>query len=906
MAASEPVRALAVVLVAIVALSVFAGPTAAATASVDLDEALDNQQKTEDLTFTFTASQNGSVDAPDSNQFQGGDVVFEFDSWNDLDSGASGSSSGWTVENGHRYEVTYEAQASSGASQDSYDWDVVIDYEGGGTERETLTLDVDVLEPDFDGATRPDETVTFTDDGTQTTSVDVEFDNQGGSDVGVMVPEDVENLDSPSGVDVSVDSLSDQVDPGESGTASFDISVDPSVNERDDYTITGTIVDNLGHEQDFTIDLAVQKPPVLTADDVDVGGVLRGQSETVELTVSETAGFEGIDGVSVNVVGTDEDGSVDVEGAGFVSTDAGGSDTVDVEVTANSDAPQHADLDWQIELTPDDPDSPTETINVEGEVYYPANLGSVDGQGAQNVFDVPRSEADVQVTETTVSFENTGDLDMEVTDVSASTDSPDVEASVEDAPDTVGGLSTGDATVVLAADPDAAEGSHSFTVDVDTASAGSGSITRELTIDHVPELGVDRETVDLGDVTVTNRQTTSVDVSEVLEYESVPNVEVTRVSGPDQYLTVAEQPTELDAGESAPLVFAISFDTSAELYEQYRWEFEVSGEGVETQTVTVIARPTPFIDNISERLSTYEGGSGPRAATASGMSEALGSLESQLRDGQEVPEGDLTETIAAGETALLLLESLDAADAARSEEGPEAAQEDVLRARATLNAMTEYVDRIESEPVGAAAGESLAAARTATDEQVTAQEEYYRSQLQGDNGDPTTLQRANANRQLARLAEIQGETERAAELNSEASAAFETYLSQVDEAASDVETARTTRASIRESATLVLFEQPLVLNPARLDPMSAKIERMDAAYASAAETYAAAGATQEADAVRTERTAASQRLQLTQYGLWGATGFYGLIVAGFLLNTGRNLYAYLQDRRTVQLGAELQ
>ncbi|WP_311171997.1 hypothetical protein [Halobellus ordinarius] len=902
MAASERVRALAVVLAAIVALSAFAGPAAAVTGDVDLDAALDNQQKSEELTFEFVASQNGSVDAPGSNQFQGGDVVFEFESWNDRDSGASGSSSGWTVENGHTYEVTYEAQAYSGASG-SENWFVSIDYDGGGTAgSETLTLNVDVLEPAFGGTTRPEETVTFTDDNTQTEDLDVEFENTG---QGVMVPESVSVDSSPSGVDVSVDSLSDQVDAGSTGTASLDVSVDPSVSEGT-YTISGTITDNLGNSQSFDADIDVQKPPVLSADDVDVGGVLRGQSETVELTVSETAGFEGIDGVSVNVVGTDEDGSVDVEGAGFVSTDPGGSDTVDVEVTANSDAPQHANLDWQIELTPDDPDSPTETIDVEGEVYYPANLGSVDGQGAQNVFDVPRSEADVQVTETTVSFENTGDLDMEVTDVSASTDSPDVEASIEDAPDTVGGLSTGDATVVLAADPAAAEGSHSFTVDVDTASAGSGSITRELTIDHVPELGVDRDTVDLGDVTVTNRQTTSVDVSEVLEYESVPNVEVTRVSGPDQYLTVAEQPTELDAGESAPLVFAISFDTSAELYEQYRWEFEVSGEGVETQTVTVIARPTPFIDNISERLSTYEGGSGPRAGTASGMSEALGRLESQLRDGREVPEGDLTETIAAGETALLLLESLDAADAARSEEGAAAAQEDVLRARATLNAMTEYVDRIESEPVGAAAGESLAAARTATDEQVTAQEEYYRSQLQGDNGEPTTLQRANANRQLARLAAIQGETERAAELNSEASAAFETYLSQVDEAASDVETARTTRASIRESATLVLFEQPLVLNPARLDPMSAKIERMDAAYASAAETYAAAGATQEADAVRTERAAASQRFQLTQYGLWGATGLYGLIVAGFLLNTGRNLYAYLQDRRTVQLGAELQ
>ncbi|MGQ4555511.1 hypothetical protein [Halobellus sp. GM3] len=899
---SATARRVAVVLVAaLVALSAFAGPAAAANGSVELDEALDNQRVSDEMSFTFTASANETVSATNSRELDGGNVVFEFESWNDRD-GGSGSSETWTVEAGHTYEVTYEGQASSGASEQRHS--TTVSVSGGSTSvSETLNLDVTLLEPSFGGASSPTETVTFRDSDEATGSVDVNFDNDG---QGVMVPESVENINSPSGIDVSVDSLSSEVDAGSSGTASLDVAVDSSVSEGD-YTISGTITDNLGNQQDFSADIEVTKPPVIDIEDVDVGGVLRGQSETVDVTVSETAGFEGVSGLDVNVIGTDQDGSMVIRAGGF-STSAGGSDTVEVEVRANSDADQHADLHWQVQVTPNDPDSPTETINVDGEVFYPANLGSVDGQGAENVFDVPRSQASVQESETEVTFENTGDLDMDIQNIDVSTDTAEVDARVEDAPGTVGGLSTGSATVVLEANPDTPEGSHSFTVDVDAGSAGSQSITRELTIEHVPELGVERNDLEFGDVTVTSRQTTSVDVSEVLEYESVPNVEIERTAGPDQYLEIVQRPRSLEAGESAPLVFAATFDTSAELYEVYQWEFEIRGDGVEAQTVTVTARPTPYsFDTISEELAAYDGGSGPRAETAAGMTESLEALESQLRDGEDVPEGDLTETIAAAETVLLLLDSLEAADEARTQNGSEAAQEHVLRARATQNAMAQYVDRIDSQRVKSSASGSLSAAQTATDEQVEIQESFYESQLAGDEGgEPSTLQRANANRQLARLAEIRGDSERASELNGESTAAFETYLSQVEDASDSVEDARAVRASIRENATLVLFDQPLVLNPARLDPISADIERIDAAYAAATETYSEAGATQEADSISQERAATLQRLQLTQYGLWGATGIYGVAVAGVLLRTGRNLYAYMQDRRTVQMGAALQ
>ena len=899
MAASErTVSRVGVVLVAaVVVLSAFAGPATAATETVELDEALDDQQRATEFTFTFFADANETVTADSGPSFQGGDVNFEFEGWEDLDSGASGSSTSWEVENGNEYQVTYQAQVSSGASDES--WTARVS--GGSTSAsETLDLNVDYLEPQFANVDSPTETLIFTDNDDASTELDVGFDNDG---PGVMVPESVDLDSTPSGIDVSVDSLSNEVDANGAGTAVLDVSVDPSV-DAGDYTISGTINDNLGNTESFNAEVQVRKPPVISADDVDVGGVLIGESDTVDVTIEETAGFSGVDGVDVNVIGTSDDGAVTVEGAEFASTSPGGSDTIEVQVSADSDGAQNADLDWQVELTPDDPNSPTESIDVTGEVFYPPNLESLSGEGAENVFDTPRSQADTQTSETQVTFENTGDLDMDVTDVSASVDDPDVSASIANADATVGGQSTGEATVVLEADPEAAEGAYPFTVTVDTATAGTQSITRDLTIEHIPELAVERSELPLGDITVTNQRTTSIDVSEVLEYESVSGVEVVRTSGPDQYLEVAERPTELQAGESAPLVFAVAFDTSAELYQQYRWEFEVRGEGVETQTVTVTAQPTPYsFDSISNNLSSYAEGSGARAETAAGMSESLSALETRLRDGEDVPEGDLTETIAAGETAILLLDSLEAADQARGADGPAAAQADVLRAQATLNAMSEYVTRIDASQVDASATGALESARVATDEQVDAQVEYYESQLEGNI---TTLQRASANRQLARLAESRGDTERASRLNEEASGAFDTYLQQVQDASESAADARATRESIRDDATLVLLNQPLVLNPARLDSISAEISAIDAAYATAEQTYAEAGATGQAEAIGEERAAVQQRLQLTQYGLWGATALYGLVVLVALFRTGRNLYAYLQDRRTVEMGAVLQ
>ena len=899
MAASErTVSRVGVVLVAaVVVLSAFAGPATAATETVELDEALDDQQRATEFTFTFFADANETVTADSGPSFQGGDVNFEFEGWEDLDSGASGSSTSWEVENGNEYQVTYQAQVSSGASDES--WTARVS--GGSTSAsETLDLNVDYLEPQFANVDSPTETLIFTDNDDASTELDVGFDNDG---PGVMVPESVDLDSTPSGIDVSVDSLSNEVDANGAGTAVLDVSVDPSVAE-DDYTISGTINDNLDHSTTFSAEIQVRKPPVISADDVDVGGVLIGESDTVDVTIEETAGFSGVDGVDVNVIGTSDDGAVTVEGAEFASTSPGGSDTIEVQVSADSDGAQNADLDWQVELTPDDPNSPTESIDVTGEVFYPPNLESLSGEGAENVFDTPRSQADTQTSETQVTFENTGDLDMDVTDVSASVDDSDVSASIANADATVGGQSTGEATVVLEADPEAAEGAYPLTVTVDTATAGTQSITRDLTIEHIPELAVERSELPLGDITVTNRRTTSIDVSEVLEYESVSGVEVVRTSGPDQYLEVAERPTELQAGESAPLVFAVAFDTSAELYQQYRWEFDIRGEGVETQTVTVTAQPTPYsFDSISNNLSSYAEGSGARAETAAGMSESLSALETRLRDGEDVPEGDLTETIAAGETAILLLDSLEAADQARGADGPAAAQADVLRAQATLNAMSEYVTRIDASQVDASATGALESARVATDEQVDAQVEYYESQLEGNI---TTLQRASANRQLARLAESRGDTERASRLNEEASGAFDTYLQQVQDASESAADARATRESIRDDATLVLLNQPLVLNPARLDGISAEISAIDAAYATAEQTYAEAGATGQAEAIGEERAAVQQRLQLTQYGLWGATALYGLVVLVALFRTGRNLYAYLQDRRTVEMGAVLQ
>jgi len=93
----------------------------------------------------------------------------------------------------------------------------------------------------------------------------------------------------------------------------------------------------------------------------------------------------------------------------------------------------------------------------------------------------------------------------------------------------------------------------------------------------------------------------------------------------------------------------------------------------------------------------------------------------------------------------------------------------------------------------------------------------------------------------------------------------------------------------------VLVDYPLVLNPARLDEVGTTTSLITTRYDTAVDLYERAGATEERDATQQRANTIGQRLQVSQYGLYGATGVYGLGVLALLGRTGLNLYAYYRD-----------
>lgn len=892
-------------LAALVALVVVLGSVpstaVAASGSVELDEALDDQAESDTLSFTFTAGSNATVTATESMRLDGGNVYFTFDEWERTDGGGSGGSQSWQVVDGGTYRVSYHATAESGASEGTHSATARVETQSGGyVASESLSLSVDVRSPRM-GEVRTDQTtVTFTDDDAQSERVSAEISNEGR---GVMKPTEVTFSDVPDGFDVGGVSLPNRVAGDSTDGMNFDVTVDSSVDEGT-YEFSATLTDNLGHSDEFPVSVTVRKPAVAEAatNTVDVGDILVGQSSTRTFTVREAAGFSGLDGVSGEIVGVEADGRLSLSGLAYVETGPGGEDTAEMTVLAGDGADQHETLSWDVKLTADDRGSPTKTFDVEARVIYPAKLGEVTAPDTEILFDRPKSEVASHTETSTVEFSNTGDLRMDVESVTATTDTGLVDVSVSDEPSSVAGLDTGSATLEYSAAPDTPEGTYEVTVTVRTASAGEKTVTRAVSVDHGVELDVEQNDVEFGETVVTKERTESLRVSELLEYERVDDVTLEKVSGPDRWLTVAERPPNaFEPGERAPLVFALQFDTQAELYRSYNWTFVLSGSGVESERITVRATTKPYsFDRITDPLREQSSESGWRGTVAGEMSTSLDRIESRLQSGESVPSDDLSAGLAAGRGTQLFIESAAAAGDAQSAGNYSAAQTAIVRAAAAHRSMRAYVDDLTAPEVSRPAEDAVTAGDERLGELVAEQERHYRETLAAE--DATTIERARAKRSLGTLAAASGESERAEQLRTEADAAFDTYLEQVRNASATRRDARDVRAAVEANATFVLFDYGVVLNPARFDAVTDRTDRALSHYERARTEFTAAGATEEASRTRAEQAAARQSLRVTEYTLYGSLALYGLVALGLLVTVARRLYAYVQDARTASSG----
>lgn len=894
---------LAVVAVALLVV-LAAGVAVADDHEGELNAAYGMDEEVEELTFEFTANSDAAVSVPE--ELTDRDVTFTFAEWSG--GGNDGEDPSWTVQDGTTYEVTYEARAPRDAPEDTYSRQIDVTNEDDGGTMAQETIYVDVLHPSFGFVPDQDVELAFDSPDGGSAEFDVSIQNDG---QGVMVTEDVRFEGVPGGLTV-VGDVDSEIDPGSSGTATIQVQADDSVDEGF-YYFDAVVEDNLGNTQRFEVEVEVIKPANLEVDDVDVGDVLVGETTDVEFTLAEANGFESIDGISADVRTSVQYADISFDGLTYANVPAGGTETATVEVTVDDDASQHANLHWRVDLQPDDDEALGETIDVSGRVIYPAYYGTLSMPDPTMTFDEPKSSTTTHTEQVEVTVPNDGDLDMEIEDVDVTVDGADVDGELVDStPVVVPGLSEETVAIELEADADAPEGTYPMTVTFHAAEAGTESVDATLEIEHGIEIAVDDATLEFGDVTVTSRETRSTDVGEVLEYRDVTDVTVEQVSGPDQWLTVEREPSStISAGSSAPFVVAVEFDTQATLYEEYEWVFEVSGDDVEPREITVTATPKPYsFDQIKDPLADHTDGSDWRADTSSGMVDVLDTLETKLKDGEDVERTDLTLSMAAGRSALLFIDSVESAEETIERENRSAAQPDVLRAAAAYNTMELYASQIDDPDLQSAAEPSLRAADETVSTLVDEQVAYYEAEL--DDEDATVLAEARIKRQLAEIAALRGEEERAERLAAESADAFDHYGDLVSTGTDHHHRAVETREETigptlsvfggGDRTMIVLFGQPLAPNPAKWDEFSTRLETIDEEYAAAVDAFEQAGAVEEAERVDAEREATLDRLQVARYSLYGFTAGYGVAFVGLIAHLARSTYAYVRDTREAVAG----
>ena len=897
-------RLLAVTLAVVVALGA-ATPAVGVSTSVEKDAALTDQTVSDELSFTFVADSNGTVSATDEITRAGGDVVFAFDSWDRVDAGGGGggSSSSWEVVRGAEYEVTYDVSVTGEVSEQTYSGTAQIS--GATSTAKSLEVSVELLDPDFGSVDVGDPKLVFDNPNSQaqTTRFDVMVRNTG---EGAMVISDVSFSSVPADFSVDTDSIPDTIDGNDEGNVGLEVTADDSVSAGA-YSFTMTLTDNLGNTRDVSVSVDVVKPPVVSVPggEVNVGDVLVGSSSTVDFQVEEIAGNDGIDGLTVEVIGAETDGNVDFDDLQYVSTTAGGSDTASVTMSARDTADQHEELEWDVKVTPDAENAPSYTFQVTGRVIYPANLQRVESSNPTIPFDEPKSSTSTFQQSTEVGIVNSGDLEMNVVSADASmvTGGQYITAGVSDVPNTVSGLSTGSATLSLAADDDTPEGEYEVEITVQTEDAGTQTISRTVTVSQEPELSVSNS-VSYGEVTITENRTQTIDVAERLGFESIENVQLERVDGPNRWLTVVSEPSgTVGAGETQPLVVALQFDTQAELYQQYRWRLRVSGDGVETQTITVTARAKPYsFDRITDPLGQYESDAQWKRDAAVPMNEMLLTMEERLRGDADVPGSDLSRGLAAGRATLLFVDSLDAARAAQENGSYAQAQRSLARAAVARDLMAQYAGSLEQSDLRSTAQAGVTAADSAFAATAADQREHYRGVVEANE---SAIANAEAHRALMRIATYTGDDEAAQRHRAEYEDAAARYQALVDTAATRRANGESAYASYRANATVVLADYPLVFNPARADSVFGELSRINGLYDESTTGFERAGATDEADATADRAATVDNRLTISRYGLLGAIGTYGLVVLLVLARVGFRTYAYVQDAEAATTGESL-
>lgn len=864
--------------------------TSRAQTTLELQRQFPGETDSGTVSFSFTADANETVDAP--TQRTDGEVTFSFSHV----SGPGASGSTFEVTNGEYYTVYYDVVGES-EGQSGTDGIRSTTVTLGTQTSETLEADVTYIEPRFGATSASSESVLFEGESQQSTSVTVTFENDGQGDMNVADA----TADGESGVSASVSNVPNRINAGRQASVTVDVTIDESVNEGP-VDVSVTLEDSAGNTETVQFSVEVRKATRVRADQqtYNVGGILRGSSETITIQIEEVTGYDDVDVSVTEAIGAGPNASASVSGvSGFLS--AGGSETGELQISVNERSPQHEELSWTFRLEPTgDADAEPTTFTVNAETFYPAAFGEIEASSASYTFDEPRGESEY-TRQIETSVENTGDLPLALTDVSVS--SPDVDdqyvsLSVTRGSEQIPGLGSRDYIFDVTLDSRAPEGTHEVVIEYASAnaSAGTETVTTTVDVDHETQLAVDETALSFGQLEITRTDTRTIEASEVLGYNDIENASITRVSGPDEgWLTIERDlPSTIAADGSSEVVFGLEFDTDAEVLTEYEWTFRIDGEDVEPRTVTITAEPG-LIDaqETKDDLSTYASSSDAVGESASTMTELLSTLESKIESGSLESGGDISRAFTAAQTYVTFLNATEAAQTHLEAGENQAAQQDLLRAASTYNTVSLYVSRLDDDELSELGEQALSEGNGALNEIISAQQSYYEERLASD--DTSLLDAAIIERELARIAVLEGDEERANALQARADRAFESYASNVSAGQAALQSARNTNENMTTSYLTVIEGQPVLLNPMALSAFEADSSSVLADYETAQSHFEAVGASETAEDIAAERARIAGQYDTARTVLYVATGAYVLVFLGLVAHLVRGTTAYVAD-----------
>ena len=716
-----------------------------------------------------------------------------------------------------------------------------------------------------------DYTMEVEEDGqTDTHSIDVTNDGENDTTSDVTISQ------TPSGVSVSGESTT--LSAG--STTEVDLSITSDIDAE-----SGTVEGDVNGEP-FEFDLTVETPPLAGFENepLDLGDVLVGESTSGTATVEEVSGDGSLNGVDIDIVDSDPDASLSFSGEGSVS---GTSGTVDWDVTVNDGVSQYETLEWTVEISDSNSDAVRE-VDVEARVIYPGYFGDLDLSDDEFVFDEPRSDGNTITRTIDLEIPNDGDRPIEVGSVSASTSETGLSVDVSSTPNEIDGRSTAEAALVVTASRDLPEGDYDLSADVDTPgfSGDEASYDDGIEITHETRLVADDAAI--GEVPIGEGSGQTVTVREELGYNDVDDIETSLRDGRNDWLTLESSPSAVDAGESESASFALEFDTTAEFGSEYEWTYDLEGDTDDT-TITVTASPIPLdLDPIRDSLGGYD------SPVAASTLELVNVMDDRIQSGESDDE-EISTVLTFGEAATLYASAVEDADEQIDAGENDEAQSAIIRAAAAYNTMRLQGDRLEDGELRSLADAAQDDAASDLNRLIDTQERYYEEQL--ESGEMSLIEEATAQRQLARIAVLQGDEERAEALERDADDAFERYSDSVSEGERSVQAADDTWAEMESEQFVTVFGQPILLNPANYDAFVAGTASIDTSYADAITAFESAGETNRADEVAAEQESRTTALGIARYSLFGAIGVYALVAIGLITRTARRMFWYVQDTR---------